>query len=345
MLLFWLPQLHAANRLVGSSAYEVHSWGWVAKDPRLWAPIFIALVAGVVCTRTGERHDLMWRFTIGSGVYIFASEAFMVIWDLAFAGSTLQTTYYFSLLLPSMTMCIGGVTGLLLRPLSARRQIHVALTASAVAVAAPLLLIYLDDERALTGRAGTLITAVLAAIALSLLAVALVRSLHRARAIFAVTAAAAALATPAFAIDSSADVFNYSRTDSKGDVYNLGTKLIAYLRESGVQGKRRFFFWYGGYDHGVANFRVGLQSLYFYALSFIGTNMPHVDRNFRARMKYFVPANGSLVLLCEDSACSGAPLALKRAGYRFASRSQRLLTAGREHVWVHVLAVKIGARS
>src|SRR5207244_5875820 len=98
-----------------------------------------------------------------------------------------------------------------------------------------------------------------------------------------------------------------------------------------------------GYDHGVANFRVGLQSLYFYAGTFIGTRMPHIDRELRYRMKYFVPANAQLVLLCERRECDGAPLALRQAGYRLASRSERLLSAGREHVWVHVLSVKIGA--
>ena len=343
-LLFWLPQLRSANRLLGSSEFEVHSWGWVLRDARLYAPIFRALVAGAVCAWSRDRRDLMWRFTLGCAVYTLASEAFMLLWDLTLAGSTLHSLFYFSLLSSSMALCVGGVTGLLLRPLAESRRIQVALVASIVAVATPLLAIYLEDEQALTGRVGTWIT--VGAASLAFLVIAAARS-SRSRPIMAVVASAAFLATPAFAIDSSADVFDNSRSDpSRGDVYRLGLKLIDYLRASGVQedGKRPFF-WYRGYDHGVANFRVGLQSLYFYAGTFIGTRMPLINQELRYRMKYFVPANAHLVLLCEEQACAGAPLALKRAGYRFASRSERLLSAGREHVWVQILSVKIGAAS
>jgi hypothetical protein len=345
-LLFWLPQIHSANRLLGASEFEIHSWNWVLDDPRLYAPVFIALVAGFVCATT-RGHDLLWRFTLGSGLYTLASEAFLLLWDIALKGSTLQSTFYFSLLLPSMTMCIGGVAGLVLRPVPQGRRVYAGLVASVVAVGAPLLLIYLDDRRGLTGHAGTWITVGAALIALLVIAVALSGRFRRGRAMLAGLAAAAALATPAFAIDSSSDIFAYSRSDpTRGDVYGLGMKLIDYLRATRVQpnGKKPFF-WYRGYEHGVANFRVGLQSLYFYAGTFIGTRMPQVDRELRYRMKHFVPANAHLVLLCEEKACSGAPLALRRAGYRFASRSERLLRVGREHVWVHILSVKIGGGS
>jgi hypothetical protein len=346
-LLFWLSQVHSANRLLASSEFEVHSWGWVVKDPRLYAPLFVALVTGSVCAKTRGQRDLMWRFTLGSGVYTLASEAFMLLWDLSLKGSTLQSTYYFSLLLPSMTMCVGGVAGLLLRPLPERRRTSVALVASAVAIATPLLAIYLDDEDGLTGRAGTWITAGAVAVALLVIGVALAGRLRGARPIMAVIATMTFLATPAFAIDSSADVFAYGRTDpNRVDVYHLGMQLIDYLRAKGIQKKgKKPFFWYRGYDHGVPNFRVGLQSLYFYAITFIGTRMPHVDRELRSRMKYRVPANAHLVLLCTDRACAGAPGSLSRAGYRLVLRGERLLTAGRSHVWVQILSVKTGAHS
>jgi hypothetical protein len=344
--LFWLPQIRSANRLVGSSEFATHSWDWVPNNPRLWAPAFIAFVAAAACAWTRDRRDLVWRFTLGSAIYAAASEAFMLLWDLTLNGSTLQSTYYFSLLLTSMTMCIGGVVGLLLHTVPEGRRASVALIASAVAVATPLMAIYLDDEGALTGRSGTWITAAAAATALLVVAVTLANRSRRAPSLMAVLAGAAVLGTPAFAIDSSADVFDYSRSNSaRGDVYRLGMKLIDYLRTTGIQenGRRGLFFWYHGYDHGVPNFRVGLQSLYFYAGTYIGTKMPQVDRELRYRMKYFVPANAHLVLLCEERECSGGPIALHRAGYRLASRSERLLSSGHTHVWVHVLSVKIGA--
>jgi hypothetical protein len=339
-LLFWRPQLHSVNHIIGGTPFGVGSWGWVVNDARLFVPVFIGVVAGVVCARTRIR-DPAWRFTVGSGLYLVLSEAFLLFWDLVFSGTTLQWTFYFSLLLPAMAISVGGVSALLLGRLLSRNETFVALGATVGAVAVPLALIYLDDVQALTGRTGTYITGGVGAMALVIVALAVAARWRRARVALAVVAAAGAVGTPSFAIDSSADVFAEGRTDStRGDVYDLGMKLIDYLRTTGVQGeqpgKGPFFFWYRGYDHGVANLRVGMQSLYFYANTYLGTSMPRIDAQLRSRMKA-VPAGGRIVLLCADRGCANAPAALERAGYRVSPWRQHVLVAGRERLWVRIL--------
>src|SRR5207237_4333578 len=109
-----LPQVRSVQHIVGGSPYGVGSWGWIVNDARVFAPIVIGAIAAVVCASMRRSQDAAWRFTVASGVYVLGSEAFLFFWDLAFSGTTLQFAYYFSLLLPAMTMCMGGVAGLLL---------------------------------------------------------------------------------------------------------------------------------------------------------------------------------------------------------------------------------------
>jgi hypothetical protein len=338
-VMFWNAQVHAVHHILAGPPFGVTSWSWVIQAPRVWAPVFLAAVAAVLCWTSRHRRDTAWRFTVAGSAYLLASEAFLLLWDLVSSGTTLQWVVYFSILLPAMTICVGGVTALVIRELRTKPESLLCVGGAMLGIVLPLLLIYAGDHRALTGRTGTYITCGIAAVAFSLLALKAWTS-NRWRSAMGVLVLAAVVAMPAFAIDSSADVFANGRTNqTRADTYGLGGQLISYLRSSGVQGNRRFVFWYRGYNAGVPNLRVGLQSLYFYAATFLGTSMPRIDRELRRRIKWAEP-DGRIVLLCDRERCSDAPAALTAAGYRVEPWREQLLVAGRSHVWVRILSLK-----
>jgi hypothetical protein len=111
-----------------------------------------------------------------------------------------------------------------------------------------------------------------------------------------------------------------------GDAYDLGQKMIAYLHRQGFK-QELPYFWYRQTD----TFE-GLQSLYYYSYTFIGTTMPEMTADFMFRMHLYRPTR--LVLMCSRPRCNGALARLARSAYRGHVVSRGLLRAGALRMWL-----------
>ena len=130
---------------------------------------------------------------------------------------------------------------------------------------------------------------------------------------------------------------SYGASDPRtGGLYDVGQKLIGYLRANGY-GKTLPLIWYDGTD--VASGIGSIQSLYYYAFTYLDTRMPAVNGTFRYRMAVWRPER--IVLLCAEPRCKGAEPALRRAGYNPRLRSQALLESDGVRVWVKIYEVDL----
>jgi hypothetical protein len=148
-----------------------------------------------------------------------------------------------------------------------------------------------------------------------------------------IAAVALVLFASTYGVNASLGTYNVSASDSAtGSLYALGQDLIAHLRAAGfaVDLPR---FWYDG-GNGVHG---AVQSLYYYGYSYLGTEMPTIDADFRARMEQFKPQR--IVLLCESAACNGASRALAHSGYEPRLQSRVRLTERSLAMWVEIYGV------
>ena len=121
-----------------------------------------------------------------------------------------------------------------------------------------------------------------------------------------------------------------------GGLYDVGQKLIGHLRANGYR-KELPRIWYDGTD--VTSGIGSIQSLYYYAFTYLDTLMPSVNDTFRYRMAVWRPER--IVLLCADTRCKGAEPALRRAGYSPRLQSQSLLESDGVRVWVKIYTVDV----
>ncbi len=169
---------------------------------------------------------------------------------------------------------------------------------------------------------------------LALLLAALAR-IPRLRAL-AAAAVVAAFFAAAYGVDGSNTTLSYGVSDPRtGGLYDVGQKLIAHLRTNGYE-KDLPLTWYDGSE--TASGIGSIQSLYYYAFTFLDTRMPAVDGTFQYRMSVFKPER--IVLLCAQPGCKGAATALGRAGYKPRLQSPALLESDGVHVWVMIYRVE-----
>jgi hypothetical protein len=160
----------------------------------------------------------------------------------------------------------------------------------------------------------------------------------RLRAIGAAAVVAAFFAA-AYGVDASYTTLSNGGSDPRtGALYDVGQRVIGHLRANGYE-KTLPRIWYDASD--VASGIGSIQSLYYYAFTYLDVAMPAINDTFRFRMKVWQPQE--IVLLCAEPRCKGAAATLRRAGYKPRLRSQAYFVEDGVRVWVKIYKVDSGA--
>ena len=257
------------------------------------------------------------------------------LWQFLGDGWLFNIGYYFSSFLVPTLLCLTAAASVLVGAQSLSRRSILIGVFSTIAVLGPVVWIYRSDSglRVATGYRDDSYIATLVAMGVALLLALLVR-VPRLRAIGAAAVVTAFFAV-AYGLDSSLVSQSYGTSDPRtGGLYDVGDKMIGHLRANGYERKLPRF-WYDGSD--VASGIGSIQSLYYYAFTFIDTGMPAVNETFRSRMAAWRPER--IVLLCAEPRCKGAATALGRAGYKPWLQSQAVLASDGVRVWVKIYKV------
>lgn len=333
--LFFMPQIRFARSNTGEAS-QLPVEQWLPGSPYFWVPIFVigfalaALMFGPNC-RPGVR-----RLVIATTAWLAIDFAGLALWEFLGTGWIFEYTYYSNSFLVPTLLCLSAAIAVLVgvRPLTLRSAVLICVCAAAVLL--PVAWIYRSDSltRVATGYGSTPYVLSMVAMAVALQLVLLVR-VPRLRA-----AGAVASVTALFAVSHSADSSSamwISVSDPRtGDLYEVGQRLIRYLRANGYDATLPRFWYDESADLGVHR---SLQSLYYYGHTYVGVGMPTIDGDFRTRMEVFRP--DKLVLLCERLDCKGAAIQLQHASYAPALQSQALLESGDVRVWVKIYKVAL----
>lgn len=347
--LFFMSSIDAF-RAIDTAAYKLPSYDWIRGEPRLLLPFFVAALVPIVWRRTSAA-DVSVVGVLVAGAYV-AIFVVLAVWEFAFSGTFLQIYYYFDTLHPLLFVALAW----LLYSLLARSRLAdgSALVWPAllglVAGIAPLVVIYGFDRRDLYGEHGSLVT--LALMALTLVAAIALRFLRLQRAIvLAPLVAALAVLSVNFASAANATTYGSFEThigrapayggapthlaglDSADDVFALGVQLMSFLQRSGAHESIPAFW----YDASAGPALTSLQSLYFYAYTYLGLEMPTIDEAFRKRFSELRPQR--VVLLCTEPTCRNAGFAMENAGYHVSLSAQTRLHAGSTSVWTRIYAL------
>ena len=336
---FWFlePQIRAAQGL-DKGMFGSPNYDWIVNEPRLISPLLV-LAVGALTLPLAPRRTVAdrrsWRFAIAAYTYLLLAELFFVAYQLS-GGAALEYPFYTSLLLPAFVMALGAVVySLSTLAHGAASRVLLLLVATTVA-AAPLLLVYRTDTGSVVGRTGTKATLVIGATALAIGAATWVFRRKRTERTVAAIALAAFLAFGVnFSTAVSSTVFAYGASSPiNGDVYDLGINFQEFMRSHGFQ-RHQPYFWYRQAD---APELIGIQSLYYYAYTYLGTRMPQIDADFRGRERMWNPR--LIVLLCVKPSCRGGPEALRSHGYRLREAARKRLSSGSVAIWARVFSVE-----
>ena len=83
---------------------------------------------------------------------------------------------------------------------------------------------------------------------------------------------------------------------------------------------------------------IGLQSLYYYAFTYLNLKMPTIDDTFRSRTKLIRPKH--VILLCTEPTCRHGAESMRRAGYEIRREAAARLHSGSKSVWVEAYALE-----
>jgi hypothetical protein len=331
--LFFMPQVRYL-RVADPASYKNPNYDW-GNQPRILVPLLLLVVLAVVVTRRREIANTTLRVAIGFGAFLLVTYGVLAAWEFLGSGTPFELPDRFVQLEAAMAPVAGITLGYLLGSVATRVR-WAAVAAGVAASVAPVLVVYgWGGARATVG--GTGLRVGVALMIAALVATALARAVRR----VAVPATVGAVILLCFGVNWSLAASHETQTWFHGPgqkpaagnhaTYTLGLKLIDYLRANGFQSEAAFFW----YDLSSAPYLEGIQSLYYFSYSYVGTAMPKTDADFRLRMKLYAPRE--LVLLCTIRDCPGAEGALKLAGFSFSPVASRLLTSGAESVWVRVL--------
>jgi hypothetical protein len=330
--LFFMPQVRYL-RVADPASYRNPHYDW-SNQPRILVPLFLLLVLAAVVRRRPETRAML-RVAVGLGLFLLITYAVLAAWEFLDSGTPFELPDRFVQLEAPMAPVVGVIVGYLLSRLVPRAR-YAVVVAGVLASIAPLLVVYgWGGARATVGGTGLRVGIALMGAAV----VAAVLARFARRLVPALTLAAVVLLC--FGANWSLAASHETETWFHGpgqkpavqnrSTYNLGLKLIDFLRTNGYQ-SRAAFFWY---DLGAASYLEGIQSLYYFSYSYVGISMPKIDADFRFRMKLYMPKE--LVLLCTDPRCGGAQSTLRAAGLRFSPVATQFLSSGRERMWVRVL--------
>jgi hypothetical protein len=339
-----------ALREIDFTTYKFPSYDWMRGEPRLLVPLFVAALIAILWQRSLSANVSIVGLLI-AGVYV-AIFVLLAVWEFAFSGTFLQIYYYFDTLHPLLFVALGWVLYILVarsRLADGNVSVWPALL-GLVAGVAPLVLIYGFDRRDLYGEHGSIVT--IALMAVTLLSAMLLRVVrHDRAAVLAPLVAALAILSVNYASAANATTYGSFETHivrvpaygslstypsdlaDADDVFAVGMQLISFLQRSGALDSIPAFWYTASADAALSS----LQSLYFYAYTYVGLEMPRIDEAFRMRVRELRPQR--MVLLCTEPTCGNAAAALRSAGYDVNLTAKTRLHAGRTSVWVQVYAL------
>jgi hypothetical protein len=334
--LFFMPQVRVVRQTSGEYN-QIPVDAWLPLSPYFWVPLFVVLFAAVVLA-VGPRSDgLARRVLAGATLWLALLYAGFSAWQFLGEGWLFNLTYYFSSFLVPTLFCLTAGAAVLIDGRDVSRRSLVIGIACAVAVLGPVVWIYRSDSglRTATGYRDATYVAIFVVMGIAILLAALAR-VPRLRAL-AAAAVVAAFFAAAYGVDASYTTLSYGASDARtGGLYDVGQKLIGHLRANGYKTALPNT-WYDGSN--VASGIGSIQSLYYYALTFLDTGMPDVGDTFRFRMAVYRPER--IVLLCAEPRCTGAATALGRAGYKPWLQSQAVLASDGVRVWVKIYRVEV----
>jgi hypothetical protein len=332
--LFFMPQVRVVQATSGGyNQLQVDQW--LPSAPYFWVPLFVILFAAAVLA-VGPKHERVARRVLMAATsWLTLTYVGFALWQFLGDGWLFNLGYYFSSFLVPTLLCLTAAASVLVGAQSLSRRSILIGVLSTVAVLGPVIWIYRSDSglRVATGYRDDSYIATFVAMGVALLLAVLAR-VPRLRAIGAAAVASAFFAV-AYGVDASLVTLSFGASDPRtGGLYDVGDKMIGHLRATGYD-RELPRFWYDGSN--VASGIGSIQSLYYYAFTLMGGEMPAVNEPFRSRMAAWRP--GRIVLLCAEPRCKGAATALGRAGYKPWLQSQAVLASDDVRVWVKIYKV------
>jgi hypothetical protein len=332
--LFFMPQVRVV-RTTSGGYNQIPVDAWLPFSPYFWVPLFVILFAAAVVVVGPKSDRLARRVLVAAMAWLTLTYAGFAAWQFLGDGWLFNLTYYFSSFLVPTLLCLTAAAGVLIGARSLTRRSILVGTACVVAVLAPVVWVYRTDSglRTATGYGDDsyLATGVVMGCAILLVLLARMPRLRAAGAAAVVVAYFAA----AYGVDASYTTLSSGTSDARtGGLYDVGQKLIAHLRVNGYE-KTLPRIWYDASD---ATSGIGsIQSLYYYAFTYLDIAMPAVNDTFRFRMTVWRPDR--IVLLCAEPRCKGAEPALAGAGYNPSLQSDAMLVSEGVRVWVKIYKV------
>jgi len=335
-LLFFINSIEALNDF-STAQFKLPNYEWMRGEPRLLIPPFVIAVALIAWQRR-SRSD---RSRVGLALTGVAIGTFVVLalWEFVWSGTFLQLTYYFSMLYPFFFAVLAtAVFGLLQRVTSQSELPLAVLPGLGLLVGAgPLIAIYGFNRNDLWGTRGSMI--MLGLIAITLACAGTLRSRRRVSLVAALLVAALAMASVNYGSAASTSTHldfetHNSPLANADETFSIGVQLMTFMKRNGFQASLPAFW----YDASADTALTSLQSLYFWGFTWVGLDMPVIDKGVRARMSGMEGRN--LILLCTESTCRHAPAALHRAGYQIRREAAERLHSGAKSVWVQAYLVK-----
>jgi hypothetical protein len=337
-ILFFMPSIEAAKS-IDTATYKLPTYDWMWAEPRLLIPLFVAAAAALAWPyrRRSTRDPAGIALTaVGLGIFLM-----LVVWEFTRSGTFLQLQYYYDTLYPFMFVALAAAVFSLFGSTGPERRLpSFALAGLGLALgAAPLIAVYVVEQAHLWGRRGSaldlvLLTAAVAAAA----ALRLSRTRHFAVAV-APFAAALIVVGVNFASAASAtthvkfETHHSSLADAR-DVFSIGMQFEEFMHAKGLEESLPAFW----YDESADPALTGIQSLYYYAYTFLSREMPKIDEAFRTFMESREPEH--VVLLCVEPTCSDGANVMRRAGYHPHEVASAKLSSGSKSIWVQAYAMR-----
>ena len=332
---YFMPQVRVIRQTSGGYN-QIPTDVWLRLSPYFWVPLFVVVFAAVVIAIAPRSNRLARRALVAATAWLALLYGGFAAWQFLGKGWFFNLTYYFSSFLVPTFFCLTAAAAVLMGAQALSRRSLLIAVACAVAILGPVVWIYRSDSglrAAVDYRDESYVAMfVVMGVAIALAAVARVPRLRAAGA----AAVVAAFFSAAYGVDASYTNLSYGTSDPRtGGLYDVGQKLIGHLRANGYE-QTLPRIWYDASD--VASGIGSIQSLYYYAFTYLDVAMPSINDTFRSRMAAWRPEE--IVLLCAEPRCEGAATALGRAGYKPWLQSQAVLASDGVRVWVKIYKVE-----
>jgi hypothetical protein len=328
--LYFEPQL-AYIRSGAGGEYKAAGYEWLRNEPKLLVPLFLLAVA-VPFLALGRRLP-PFRFAAGAVGGLAFLVAAIYGWEFMAGGRALEHSFYFSYFAGSIALTMAAIAALALSLVRSHWSANVGVAAVATAGAVVALgLIYKSERPEWTAAPGGRISVWIMAIAASVIILALLTFRTRVGAFACILAIGALAFASHFAINASSQTFLYGATaPPNGDLYHAALDTVNFVNESTKDDDPLPGFWYPGTNQTF----ISIQSMYFYAYTAIGWELPKVPAATRQRLLVSRPER--IVMLCEARDCGGGAAALRRVGYPYAEERVKHISRGQVRLWAVLL--------